>query len=148
MEAFPFVSEIVSVLTELWSMPEERRVEAPGFDAAMEMWGTINEAMQSQAMEPGFLEEFQKSPERMGYDLESRLKYMLWGNVDLTELLQRQLDNYKASSVASGTATSAIAFSMSSRSGDGQPEIAPVRPMAPFSSAGMFKVSAAFFASA
>ena len=105
MEAFPFVSEIVSVLTELWSMPEERRVEAPGFDAAMGMWGTINEAMQSQAMEPGFLEEFQKSPERMGYDLESRLKYMLWGNQDLADLLQKQLDGYKETSVASGTVT-------------------------------------------
>ncbi len=105
MEAFPFVSEIVSVLTELWSMPEERRVEAPGFEAAMEMWGTIHEAMQSQDMEPGFLDEFQNNPERMGYDLESRLKYMLWGNQDLADLLQKQLDGYKETSVASGTVT-------------------------------------------
>ena len=105
MEAFPFVSEIVSVLAELWSMPEELRVEVPGYEAAMEMWGTIQEAMQSQAMEPGFLEEFQKNPERMGYDLESRLKYMLWGNTALADQLQRQLDGYKETSVASGTVT-------------------------------------------
>ena len=105
MEAFPFVSEIVSVLAELWSMPEEQRVEVPGYEAAMEMWGTIQEAMQSQAMEPGFLEEFQKNPERMGYDLESRLKYMLWGNTDLADLLQKQLDGYKETSVSSSTVT-------------------------------------------
>ena len=105
MEAFPFVSEIVSVLAEIWSMPEERRTEAPGFDTAMEMWETIDKAMQGQDMEPGFLEEFQKSPSRMGYDLESRLKYMLWGNTDLADLLQKQLDGYKETSVASGTVT-------------------------------------------
>ena len=105
MEAFPFVSEIVSGLAEIWSMPEERRAEAPGFDTAMEMWGTIDKAMQGQDMEPGFLEEFQKSPSRMGYDLESRLKYMLWGNPELAGLLQQQLESYKATAVASGTVT-------------------------------------------
>jgi hypothetical protein len=99
MEAFPFASEIVDAMKKLWSTPEERRVDDPGYEAAIKMWATLDQAMTENYPLPGFLEEFQVNPERIGGELENQLKRMMWSDPNLAETLQKELEDYKAKAV-------------------------------------------------
>jgi hypothetical protein len=99
MEAFPFASEIVEAMKKLWNTPEERRADDPAYEAAIIMWSTLDRAMTENFPLPGFLEEFQKNPERMGGELENQLKRMMWSDSNLAVMLQKELEDYKAKAI-------------------------------------------------
>jgi hypothetical protein len=99
MEAFPYASEIVDAMKKLWITPKERRADDPGYEAAIRMWATLDQAMTENYPLPGFLDEFQGNPERMGGELENQLKRMMWSDSSLAETLQKELEDYKAKAV-------------------------------------------------
>jgi len=102
MEAFPFLSEVVSILVTFWSDTEERRMEDPGHETIVNLWDMLQEALKGQTQESALLDEFRKNPARHSDKTENMLKHLMYRDPDLVEPLQMALKEYYKNSTKGG----------------------------------------------